>query len=99
MVRRTRPGTSRFRVRCYASPRNDGVESAVSTLHFFLVPWSVLILPKFKSGNGAVVHLVRTVGEPQRADAGISLGEPRIVRDAAAAIGLDRVVDDLQRHV
>src|SRR2546421_8863209 len=24
MVRRTRPGISRFRVRCYASPRNDG---------------------------------------------------------------------------
>src|ERR1700749_4481823 len=23
MVRRTRPGTSRFRVRCFASPRND----------------------------------------------------------------------------
>ena len=25
MVRRTRPGISRFRVRCFASPRNDGV--------------------------------------------------------------------------
>src|SRR3954462_7453480 len=24
MVRTTRPGTSRFRVRCFASPRNDG---------------------------------------------------------------------------
>ena len=24
MVRRTRPGISRFRVRCCASPRNDG---------------------------------------------------------------------------
>jgi hypothetical protein len=24
MVRRTRPGISRFRVRCFASPRNDG---------------------------------------------------------------------------
>jgi len=28
MVRRTRPGISRFRVRCFASPRNDGVWGA-----------------------------------------------------------------------
>src|SRR5450631_4771060 len=28
MVRRTRPGISRFRVRCFASPRNDGVWTA-----------------------------------------------------------------------
>src|SRR5215218_10465685 len=27
MVRRTRPGISRFRVRCFASPRNDGAGS------------------------------------------------------------------------
>src|ERR1700753_3872267 len=27
MVRRTRPGISRFRVRCFASPRNDGYNS------------------------------------------------------------------------
>src|SRR5438552_4798176 len=27
MVRRTRPGISRFRVRCFASPRNDGKEA------------------------------------------------------------------------
>src|ERR1700746_3638022 len=26
MVRRTRPGISRFRVRCCASPRNDGIQ-------------------------------------------------------------------------
>ena len=50
-----------------------------------LVPRSVLILPKFKSGNGAVMHLVRAVGEAERADAGIGLGEPRIIRDAAPA--------------
>src|SRR5450631_2517475 len=30
MVRRTRPGISRFRVRCFASPRNDGVWIASS---------------------------------------------------------------------
>jgi hypothetical protein len=30
MVRRTRPGISRFRVRCFASPRNDGVWVASS---------------------------------------------------------------------
>src|SRR5881392_1831073 len=31
MVRRTRPGISRFRVRCCASPRNDGREEAQMT--------------------------------------------------------------------
>jgi hypothetical protein len=31
MVRRTRPGISRFRFRCFASPRNDG-EEKITTL-------------------------------------------------------------------
>src|SRR5713226_6550799 len=36
MVRRTRPGISRFRVRCFASPRNDGVCS--NSKHAFATP-------------------------------------------------------------
>ena len=60
---------------------------------------SVCILPKFKSGNGAVMNLVRTVGKTQRANAGIGLGKASVVGDAAAAPRLDCVVDDLQRHV
>src|SRR4029434_3261875 len=32
MVRRTRPGISRFRVRCCASPRNDGVMQSMAIL-------------------------------------------------------------------
>jgi hypothetical protein len=35
MVRRTRPGISRFRVRCFASPRNDGVCSC--SKHDFMI--------------------------------------------------------------
>src|SRR5580704_16010667 len=31
MVRRTRPGISRFRVRCFASPRNDGPDHLAAT--------------------------------------------------------------------
>ncbi len=45
------------------------------------------------------MDLVRTVGKAQGADAGIGLGEARVVGNAAAAPGLDRIVDDLQRHV
>src|SRR5690349_4219149 len=32
MVRRTRPGISRFRVRCSASPRNDGERVCMTTI-------------------------------------------------------------------
>ena len=45
------------------------------------------------------MHLVRTVRQPQRADMGVGVGETRIVGHAGAAERLDRVVDDLQRHV
>src|SRR4051794_37164919 len=99
MVRRTRPGTSRFRVRCYASPRNDGWESAAFAPPLCQLMRSVCILPKFKSGNGAIVHLVRTVCQTERTDMGIILCQAGLVGDTAAAIGLDRIVDDLQRHV
>jgi hypothetical protein len=33
MVRRTRPGISRFRVRCFASPRNDGWRISLCAHH------------------------------------------------------------------
>src|SRR3954465_6678868 len=60
---------------------------------------SVCILPKFKSGNGAIVHLVRTVGQPHGAHRSVIARQSRIVGDAGGAVGLDRVVDDPQRHV
>src|SRR3954469_18751735 len=60
---------------------------------------SVCILPKFKSGNGAVMHLVRTIREAERPDMGIILCQAGLVGDAAAAVSLDRIVDDPQRHV
>src|SRR6476661_5731542 len=55
----------------------------------------VCILPKFKSGNGAVMHLVRAIGQAHGAHRGVVARQARIVGNAAAAIGLDRVVDDL----
>src|SRR3984885_12027762 len=60
---------------------------------------SVCILPKFKSGNGAVMDLVRAVGEAHRPHRGIIPGETRIVGDAGGAVRLDGVVDDPKRHV
>jgi len=47
--------------------------------------WSVCILPKFKSGNGAVVHLVRPVGQPHRAHRRIVPRQAGIVGNAGGA--------------
>src|SRR6186713_3024424 len=68
-------------------------------LKTLLVIGRIGILPNLKSGNGAIVHLVRTVGETQRANARVVLGKAGFVGDARAAKSLDRLVDDLQRHV
>jgi hypothetical protein len=47
-------------------------------------------------GSAAVPNFVGwTVGQAQRADAGVELGQSRVGGDAGAAMGLDRVVDDL----
>ena len=51
------------------------------------------------SGDGAVVHLVGTVGQSQGALAGVAMREAEIAGDPAAAVGLDGVVDDPQRHL
>ena len=45
------------------------------------------------------MDFVRTVGDAQRALAGVHLGETEVLRNTAAAVGLDRIVDDLERHV
>src|SRR4051794_7745315 len=63
------------------------------------MPRLVGVFLHLEPGDGAVVHLVGTVGKPERADSGIVLGETGLVRDAGAAERLDRVVDDLERHV
>src|SRR3954471_22904818 len=64
-----------------------------------LMTGRVCILPNLEPGNGAIVHLVRAVGETERADVGVVLGKAGFVRDACTAEGLDRLIDDLQRHV
>ena len=53
---------------------------------------------EFQPRDRAVVDLVRPVGEAQRAHVRVGAGEIEIVGDAAAAMRLDRVVDDLERH-
>src|SRR5271155_2962170 len=56
---------------------------------FSMIGWSVCILPKFKSGNGAVVHLVRTVSQAHGAHVGVVLRQACILGDPGAAKGLD----------
>src|SRR5262249_42037575 len=60
---------------------------------------SVCILPKFKSGNGTVVHLVGTVGETHGAHRRVVARQPRILGDAGATKRLNRLIDDFQRHI
>src|SRR6186713_667307 len=61
MVRRTRPGISRFRVRCFASPRNDRGALACELIppHFRLTP-----CPQSRAGCRATVF--RLVSPPLR---------------------------------
>ena len=49
--------------------------------------------------DGALVHLVGPVGQPQGAQVGVGHGEREVVGDAGAAVHLDGAVDDLQRDV
>ena len=44
--------------------------------------------------QGVLVHLVRAVGEPQRADAGVRAGQREVLRQPAGAVHLDRLVED-----
>ena len=44
------------------------------------------------------MHFVRAIGQTQRADAGVGFGEAEILAHAGAAMRLDGVVNDLQRH-
>src|SRR6478609_1534863 len=45
-------------------------------------------------GEGVLVHLVGTVGEAQRADAGEGGGELGVLAEPGGAVGLDRLVED-----
>ena len=44
------------------------------------------------------MHFIGTIREAQSALAGIRAGEAIIFGNAAAAMGLDGIVEDLQRH-
>src|SRR3979490_736282 len=56
----------------------------------------VCILPKFKSGNGAVMDLVRAVREAHRAHRGVIARKTGIVGNAGGTERLNGVVDHLQ---
>src|ERR1700676_3691392 len=93
---RFRPAS--FETLAVQAPQDEGTKTgrdAVSLMR----SGSVCILPKFKSGNGAVMDLVRPVGEAHRAHRGVVPCEPGVVGYTRGAERLDRVVDDLQRHI
>ena len=57
----------------------------------------IRMLLEFHACDGATMDLVGPVGKAQGANAGIGFGEAEIGRHAGAAMGLNGVVDDLER--
>src|SRR5271169_1431028 len=88
---RFRPAS--FETLAVQAPQDEGVKTGCDAVSL-MRSGRVCILPKFKSGNGAVMDLVRPVGEPHRAHRGVVPRQPRIVGDAGCAECLDGVVDD-----
>ena len=58
---------------------------------------NVGVLLELNPRNRPAMNFIRAVSETQGSDSGITIGEAEIFRDAAAAMGLDRVVNDLER--
>jgi NADPH2:quinone reductase len=52
------------------------------------------VLPQLAPGQGAFVHLVRAVGQPQGPGRRPDLGQREVLGDAARAVQLDRAVHD-----
>src|SRR5271157_708079 len=59
----------------------------------------VSVLAQFLTGDGTLVHLVRAVGEAQRAQVRPRQGKREVVGHPAAAVHLNRSVDDRQRDL
>jgi len=59
----------------------------------------VSVFAQFLTGDGALVHLVRAVGEAQRAQVRPRQGKREVVGHPAAAVHLNRSVDDRQRDL
>ena len=55
----------------------------------------LIIFPQFQPADLVAVNFVRSIGETQRAGVGVGAGQAEIVRYAAAAMRLNRPVDDL----
>src|SRR5882757_1217697 len=56
------------------------------------------VAPELHSRDGTVVHLVRTVGQTERSDGSIIVCKPKVVSHSAAAVCLNRMIDDSQSH-
>src|SRR5690606_38971854 len=99
------PAAARRRARARpmppAAPVTTAMRSLMSMLAFSgrgsvgLAQHGLLECPEFRPGNHVVVHLVRSIGQPQRALLHVHLRERRPVADAGRAMDLHRLVDDL----
>src|ERR1700676_5002030 len=86
---RFRPAS--FETLAVQAPQDEGTKTGRDAASL-MRSGSVCILPKFKSGNGAVMDLVRPVGEAHRAHRGIIPRKAGIVGNAGGAERLDGVV-------
>src|SRR5690606_34460701 len=92
-MRRVLPGSGwdRTPVRAPAGARTGRMSAAGGALR--------LAAQHLHPRERALVDLVRAVGDAQRPLVGPEAGEREVVGHAAAAVDLDRPVDDLERHV
>src|SRR5688500_20339204 len=63
-------------------------------------PWGQV--PKLVPGDGLEMHLVRPVGQPERARVGPGVGQERVLADAGGTMRLNRAIEhalrDVRRH-
>src|SRR3981081_1783835 len=92
MVRRTRPGISRFRVRCFASPRNDSGRTIMQfdtkiavVIRTDLEAWQKLNVAAFLAG-GIAAEFPECIGEPYEDGPGTKylslIGQPILIYGA-----------------
>src|SRR5688572_2052478 len=87
-----RPNTTRTpsRCSCLASASPPVILGIVGLLG---------VLAELEAADLAAMHLVGTVGEPERAGVGPPEGQRELLADAAAAVHLHGAVEHAERHV
>src|SRR4051794_40047129 len=94
----TSPWRSKLAAKASPTPSKPGAISPSTVTTGSGLGGGGLVGAKLTSGDGALVHLIGSVGEAQGAGVGPHGGEGEVAADAAAAVSLDGAVDDVQRH-